>query len=157
MANIQSIRLEALKTDPQSFGTPYKSLHKKPDAYWKEAVIAMRGQSPSVVFCCFDNEAALGLISCFKDQKHDEVAHIAGLWVRPSHRGQGIATRLLQTALKWARDQRFQQAKLWNNTNNLRGQKIYEQLGFQMTSNTDKMRSDPNQIIREMRLSLSGA
>ena len=152
----KSIRLEALKTDPQAFGSTFKDESTKEETYWKACINdGIRGSQPSVIFCAFHDDRPFGVIFAFRDQRFDEVAHLAGLWVKPAFRGQKIATKLLQAALEWSKKQHFEQAKLWNNVRNTTAQTLYEKEGFQYTERTDTMKSHPNQTIREMRKDLS--
>jgi len=59
--------------------------------------------------------------------------HVSWVAVDPASWGRGIATRLMETLMEYARESGFRRAQLWTHQTNTRAQRIYERLGFAAT------------------------
>jgi ribosomal-protein-alanine N-acetyltransferase len=72
-------------------------------------------------------------------------AHIATLAVHPEHRGKGIATRLLSTALEQALEKGMQVATLEVRAQNTAAQEIYRRFGFEIVGHRPRYYRDNNE------------
>src|SRR5690606_22785714 len=75
------------------------------DAATIEAVTSIVSNAPdSVILGAFD-PGLVGAVALYRDprRKAAHKVHLWGLYVRPSHRGRGIGTRLLEAAIAHAR------------------------------------------------------
>jgi GNAT superfamily N-acetyltransferase len=78
-----------------------------------------------------DNER-VGCIFCVADPDHDATAKLRILLVHPKGRGRGLGRRLLEDALKFAREAGYRRARLWTNHPLEAARRIYVQRGFQL-------------------------
>jgi predicted GNAT family acetyltransferase len=70
------------------------------------------------------------LVGCVFALLTEEVAEIAGLYLRPDYRGNGIATVLTQEVLKVIKDLGRSHAVLTVETPNEKARRLYEKVGF---------------------------
>jgi RimJ/RimL family protein N-acetyltransferase len=92
---------------------------------------AIRRYPNAAVFVAEDEGRIVGRLSIARDQ-HPASRHVAdlGLMVAMSHRRQGIGTRLLETALDWARESEVRKLELHVFPHNDAAIKLYEKFGF---------------------------
>ena len=124
-AAYRALRLHALETDPHAFG----SLHEI-EATWPLDRFRDR-LATSHIYAEFHEGAPIA-IAAFRQQagrRESHKAHIWGVYVSPSHRGQGVATRLLRTLTAAARPL-VEQLTLTAVHDNPAALALYERLGF---------------------------
>ena len=92
---------------------------------------AIRRYPNAAVFVAEDEGLIVGRLSIARDQ-HPASRHVAdlGLMVAMTHRRQGIGTRLLETALDWARQSEVRKLELHVFPHNEAAIKLYEKFGF---------------------------
>jgi RimJ/RimL family protein N-acetyltransferase len=92
---------------------------------------AIRRYPNAAVFVAEDDGRIVGRLSIARDQ-HPASRHVAdlGLMVAMTHRRQGIGTRLLETALDWARESEVRKLELHVFPHNEAAIKLYEKFGF---------------------------
>jgi RimJ/RimL family protein N-acetyltransferase len=121
----RSIRLEALEQAPEAFQSSLADEATKPLDWFRE-----RLQS-SVVFGALAGPALIGTAG-FYQQSGAKARHKGVLWgmyVRPSARGSGVATRLAESVIDHARD-RVEILQLTVVASNARARRLYAHLGF---------------------------
>jgi RimJ/RimL family protein N-acetyltransferase len=62
--------------------------------------------------------------------QHDLHAYLGFMYVAPSHRGQGVNQLVVQTLIKWGKEQGMQDFYLEAYADNTSALKAYEKLGF---------------------------
>ena len=97
-AEYRDLRLEALKTDPEAFGSSFEEEADFTEEKWKERM--------KDVFFAFVEGTPIGMLGIvFNDRvKQRHTAHIFGVYVTPKHRRTGAGRALLKAALSEARD-----------------------------------------------------
>jgi RimJ/RimL family protein N-acetyltransferase len=92
---------------------------------------AIRRYPNAAVFVAEDEGRIVGRLSIARDQ-HPASRHVAdlGLMVAMTHRRRGIGTRLLETALDWARESDVRKLELHVFPHNDAAIKLYEKFGF---------------------------
>jgi len=81
----------------------------------------------------------------------DGEADLVSMWVRPSARRLGVGEALVEAAAAWARDHGYQALFLWVTESNMPARRLYEQLGFTLTGESQPLPSDP--ALPELRMS----
>ena len=102
-------------------------------AYFAEKQEDGKGQ----LFLALDNGKPVGMtIVSFLDNYRTAIfgvrfAYVNGVYVYPAYRRRGIARRLMQMALEWARERGCAQVRLRSSDE---GRPLYEQLGFRAST-----------------------
>lgn len=96
-------------------------------------------QAPDMLWLLVkDGERAVGLLiaGIHTDSpmfRHRRWVEVEAVYVAPSHRGMGIADRLLERAYEWAEAQGLARVQLYVTASNERAQSVYTQQGFTIT------------------------
>ena len=131
VADYRRLRLEALKNEPENYGSTFEEESVKVKLVSEEPI---EQQSPiHVVFGAFDGDELVGIMAYFREERR-KLAHrgkVTQVYVKPEYRGKGIAKRILKELI----DQAFAQdgleiLSLEVVASNLAAIKVYESLGF---------------------------
>ena len=124
-----ALRLEALEREPRSFGmTPeeHRSI--------RITEIAAQILKPGSFFVgAFDGDALVGIARFAREPREKELhkGHIYGVYVTSTHRGQGIAKKLIQTIVtELKQDPTCEQLLLSVGTFNVAARATYLAMGF---------------------------
>lgn len=130
----RELRLHALREAPTAFGSDFE---REVQFTLEEfaARMSVAGEPSSGVFGAFDGERLVG-ITGFSREIRVKRAHIASLWsvyVLPEFRGQGIAARLLDAAIDYARQlDCVRQIMLSVTADNEPARRLYRSRGFEV-------------------------
>jgi RimJ/RimL family protein N-acetyltransferase len=123
----QALRLEALKESPESFGATFEE-----DAERTEADFVLRLNNDFAVGC-FQGDSLIGSADFFvAEPNRSKLSHkgsIAGYYVRPRHRGTGVAAGLMEEIIANLPDG-ITQLNLSAVANNPQTIGFYEKAGF---------------------------
>lgn len=122
------IRLEALKENPEAFGSTYE----KEVNYSSEEWQARTKDKDILIFIAKDSIAPIGMVGIHrKVQSEGVTAHLWGMFVKKNHRGMGIGKRLLQQAIEVARENKeYSTITLDVNPSQTAAVQLYHLLGF---------------------------
>ena len=121
----RDIRLEALKQNPEAFGSTFERENNQPLSWFEAAV----GRTD--IFGAF-LEGTLAGIAGYVAQESSKHAHKAVLWgmyVRPAARNSGLGKRLVAAVLVHARG-RVEMVQLTVVSENEAARRLYSALGF---------------------------
>ncbi len=104
-AAFREIRLEALRSCPEAFGSSFEEEQRlTADDFARRVALEL----PDAVFGAFlDDDAGLVGVAGFRVEKNAKGRHKSTLWgmyVRPAARGRGVATELLREVIEHARN-----------------------------------------------------
>jgi GNAT superfamily N-acetyltransferase len=134
---LRGIRLEALEDDPDAFGSTYEREADRSLEEWQ------RWFTGGAVFVGEEGEQEpIGLAAGWRDFQGEPVVWVASMWVRPSHRGTGVADELMRAVIEWAESERVPALKLMVLGGNIRASKLYERHGFYPTGTTSVRERD---------------
>lgn len=68
--------------------------------------------------------------SLFLVREDEHTARLRLLYVEPTARGMGLATRLLEQSIAYAREKSYRRLVLFTTDSNIAARRIYEKLGF---------------------------
>jgi ribosomal protein S18 acetylase RimI-like enzyme len=128
----RSIRLRALRDEPEAFGTSYDEAKARPFSYYSER---LRGNSEGDSFTlgAYSNGELVGLVSWHRGQasKERHKGYITAMDVVPECRGQGTGRALLEGVSRRAEAlPGVEQILLTVVSGNLPARRLYESLGF---------------------------
>jgi RimJ/RimL family protein N-acetyltransferase len=124
-ARYRAIRLEGLKESPEAFGSTYEVEAAKPLAWFFERLTS------SQVFGAFRGSEILG-IAGFASRDSAKETHkglLFGMYVRPVARGTGVARRLVEWVVDFARSN-VELIQLSVVVGNEPARRLYARLGF---------------------------
>lgn len=128
-SKFMKMRLEALEQEPQAFGDSYSILSKKNDSFWEREL----NNKWRVWYGAFDNGNLVGIgsIKYVKSLKFNHIAHLSGIYVTKSHRGQGIGKLLFKTRIDEAfKNEKIKKLKLIVNTSQTNAISLYKSFNF---------------------------
>jgi len=136
---LKELRLQAL-ADPVAsvaFHDRYETVAAYPDSTWQQRAAAGEGHGNGATFVGETPEGRWGGMVVVL-LKADRYAHIVGVYVRPEHRGTGLATQLFEAAAEWAWARPgIRGLRLCVHKDNSRAEAFYRRQGFRTIGMTD--------------------
>lgn len=121
------IRLEALQTDPQAFGSNYQKESPLTEADWRNR---LRGNA---IFLICEAETPIGMtaVGIDRDDESGKTAILWGSWLAPSFRRQGLSELMYQIRIEWAKAQpTVERLVVAHRASNLAAQNAIRKHGF---------------------------
>ena len=85
-----------------------------------------------VSFVAVANDRFVGMVGGKLSETDARVAELVALWVEPAARGSGVARRLVDAVVDWARRQGAAHVELWVVNGNDAARAVYERSGFRL-------------------------
>lgn len=133
----KEIRLDALRNNPEAFGSAYEEEVNRTDNRWKNS---LRNKN-KVVFLALDKEIPVGLSKIAYESaiKMNHLAHIYSVYVKPEYRGRKISNRLIKSVLADAKNKKIiKKVKLNVVTKQLPAINLYKKFGFKILAKLSK-------------------
>lgn len=148
---LRSIRLSALESDPEVFGSTFAAEAQCSADHWANLARERAAGDPGTNFFAVDAaDRPVGLIGAFREGS-EGMAAITSMWVAPEARRRGVADRLVAAALDWADSVGASAVELWVTHGNNAAHQLYEKLGFVDTDDVKPLPSDPCRLEQRMR------
>lgn len=142
-ARLRALRLEALR-DPVAHLAFLEDLDEalaRPDAFWRDRTrSAASGGAVCQVVAVDAADELVGTLTALVSEPGepdyrghvgtDRRASVVGVYVRPSHRGEGVLARLLAAAEEWLVDAGVPRARLHVHEQNERARRAYLRCGY---------------------------
>jgi RimJ/RimL family protein N-acetyltransferase len=121
----RAIRLEALRLNPEAFGSTFEVENTHPRSWFAERIGSCE------VFGAFANNELVGVVGLLrnKGRKEQHKTYLWGMYVRAASRNAGIGRCLVETVLAYARSQ-VELIQLAVVSNNDQARRLYASLGF---------------------------
>ncbi|MEW2438537.1 GNAT family N-acetyltransferase [Streptomyces caniferus] len=156
---LKELRLAAL-ADPVArvaFNETLESASGRPDAFWRQRASSPEEGGAALTFV---GEAADGkwggmVVVLVEEDEEMPQTHMVGVYVRPEHRGTGLARELFEAAIGWSwglADPVVERVRLWVHEENARAEALYRSLGFVATGRILADPKDAAAMEREMAL-----
>lgn len=129
----RSIRLLALQTNPDLFGSQYQQEAAKSADDWK----ALLHNDLRAIFGLFDEDTLIGLTGVAIKQDNLQKAIFFSSFIAPSHRGQGLSKLFYKTRLAWAITQGCTSIIVAHRVGNLSSQAAIQRSGFTYAGSED--------------------
>jgi predicted kinase/GNAT superfamily N-acetyltransferase len=124
---LRALRIEALTTEPEAFGSTLERELNRTDADW------LRWLSPGVTFLLEADGKPRGMVAGVQETEDVSTVDLMAMWVHPEARGTGAAGLLIAVVRKWAGSVGATQVRLKVVEENLRARRCYERYGFHAT------------------------
>jgi ribosomal protein S18 acetylase RimI-like enzyme len=124
-AAFRDLRLEALQTYPDAFGSTYETEKSRPLSYFVERL------EKNVILGGFDHDELVGIVGFYQKSgpKDRHKGVIWGMYVKPRLQGNGLGSTLLDSVIQLGKMQ-VEQIQLTVVTTNQRAVRFYEASGF---------------------------
>lgn len=142
----RGVRLAALGDAPYAFASTVEREAAFDEWQWRSRV------ESATWFAAVDGARGVGLVGGFVEGSGD--LHLIGMWVAEPLRGAGVAARLVEALLAWARPRPFPGVLLWVADGNDRARRFYRRFGFRGTGVRQPLPSDPSVGEEQYRLAL---
>ena len=121
----RSIRLEALKNEPDAFGSTFEKESTEPVGFWPDRL------TRNAIFGGFFRDRLVGVAGFYvlASTKLSHKGVLWGMYVTPEARGSGLAAALVETLLEHACKE-VEQVQLTVVTSNPRARRFYQRMGF---------------------------
>lgn len=135
------IRLKALLTDPQVFGSNYEKESQMSESDWRSRLKA----PDNAIFLIYKNETAVG-ITCVSVDRHDpsgKTALLWGSWLAPDFRGKNLSALMYQTRIEWAKRQpTVEKIIVSHRAANVASKRANQKHGFVLTHESERIWTD---------------
>ncbi|TQM83690.1 ribosomal protein S18 acetylase RimI-like enzyme [Saccharothrix saharensis] len=121
----RDIRLTALGSEPEAFGSTLALEGGYDEARWRELLSAERG-----VKVVAEDPEPVGLVAGVPHDVHSDVLYLYSMWVKPGFRRRGVGEALVRDVLAWAREHGWARVQLRVFEGNETARRLYERLGF---------------------------
>lgn len=140
----RQVRLESLKESPEAFASTYEAALDRSEASWSSQADASASGRDRATFIVFADQP-IGMAALYRDDACPSEGELIQVWLSPDHRGQALATELMDTLFHWAASNDFESIRAEVTPMNDRALRFYEKYGF-------KRQSDPNTAITGNRI-----
>lgn len=94
----RAVRLEALATEPQAFGTTYAEALAKPESYWRSRLEESQADARCRLLFAMEGGWPVGLVGAYPGEDEHTV-NVISMYVRAPYRGVRVAGELLASLL----------------------------------------------------------
>jgi ribosomal protein S18 acetylase RimI-like enzyme len=119
----RTVRLAALETSPEAFGSRFADWRVADEARWRRRLAAM---AYTIVVSLDGADVGLASGTAIADGGVD----LRSLWVAPGARGAGVGEALVEAVATWARDHGADDLTLSVRVGNEAALALYQRLGF---------------------------
>lgn len=138
---LSQIRLKALKTDSQVFGSNYETESKFTQTDWRSRLHS----KDSAVFMIFDDEKPIGMtgVSLWREDSSNRTAIFWGSWLEPDYRRKGLSRLMYQARLDWVkRHPTVERIIVSHRASNVASKYANQKHGFVFTRTHEKVWAD---------------
>jgi GNAT superfamily N-acetyltransferase len=141
LALYKRLRLTALQTDPDAFGSNYAREVEFDDPTWLSRMSGFEGRI-GVIFVDDVDGHATGIVGIGFSGRPDDT-QLWGMWVAPGSRRTGAAQRLVEAAIQWSREQHARTITLWVVRSNDVAVALYKRNQFAATGDVETLPTNP--------------
>lgn len=142
---LRDLRLEALRDTPSAYGSTYAESKRRSWREWKEFA------SSANSFVAERESRFVAMARGGWNEERPGTAWLYGMYVTPAERGTGLAERLVERVVQWARSEGFDALYLQVGAAEARARAFYRKVGFVETGEHRAMARDSSIDILTMR------
>ena len=155
---LRDVRLEMLRDTPLAYLETLADAEPRTEAEWRFRSNRGSAGPTELALAAEDPERPdrwVGYLACFVDSPGQ--GHVVSVYVAPGQRGTGLAGRMLDGVVDWARGEAgLDRLHLYVHEHNPRARAFYRRYGFTETGGTMPYDLVPGQVEIEMALLLDG-
>jgi GNAT superfamily N-acetyltransferase len=155
-ALIRRVRLNALATDPASFGSTYEREAAHPDENWAEWAVGDATGDDMATLLAICGDEPIGIVAASRDNLDRDIFGVFAMWVAPERRGEGIGRRLLAEIEAWIVWSGGTMVHLSVTDAAAAARHLYESAGYEPDGRSTESRHTPGLIEIGLRKRLSG-
>lgn len=152
------MRLAALATDPDAFGSLYSQAAEIPAQDWRSRLEIDAARDLPMCARFAGSPAGMGWVRIggFEEKDSASDAHLYQMWAAPRFRGCGVGRALIGTAISWAaeRSDTLVLGVTWSDSP---ARRLYVSEGFSAFGPAEPLRPGSDRMLRNMRLELPQA
>lgn len=142
--HLKRVRLAALLDTPTAFGVSYSTAANYSDEQWKERASSTRTE----FWLAFKDHTPVGMIGAAVSGTHRY--NLIGMWIEPSARGSGVASRLVDAVKRRAIEKGHDRVFLDVSPDNTRAAHFYLKQGFSFINEWEPLESHPHILVQTM-------
>ncbi len=148
------VRLKALQTDPEVFGSNYESESQMTEAEWRRRF----QPDDSAIFLIYEDETPIGMtcVGVDRDDPTKKIALFWGSWLAPRFRRKGLSELMYQARINWANQHpTVERLVVSHRASNLASKYANQKHGFVLTHKNEKIWTDgatEDEIFYELRI-----
>lgn len=139
LARFKALRLDALRSDPDSFGETFESAARLSDREWSDKLSGIFS-SGDVIFVAEVDGEFVGMCGAGEDRTRRGQGFVWGVFVKKSYRGTGAGSRLMDAAEAWAEGRGFERINGWVAAPNDRAVNFYRGRGYDVGVDVEPLR-----------------
>ncbi len=148
---IRAVRLRSLEQAPRAFTSTFEREAAFDETTWRDRATTCRW------FVATDAGATVGVAGGVAGPSdHPEDRELVGMWVAPSHRGGGIARRLLDAVAAWAVGEGASTLRLGVREDNPGARAAYVRMGLESSGVTTASVAASDEPVEVLALDLTG-
>lgn len=153
-ALLREVRLRALDSDPDAFGSTYEREISRTEDEWEKRVESSAVGPDNFIVVGELDHGFVAMAGAFSRPETPSVRNLYGMWVAPEARGSGVGERLVGEIVGWSEEVGAGELRLWVVESNLAAVRLYEKAGFTPTGETQALPSNPELVEMRMRITL---
>lgn len=142
--HLKRVRLAALLDTPTAFGVSHSTAANYSDEQWKERASSTRTE----FWLAFKDHTPVGMIGAAVSDTHRY--NLIGMWIEPSARGSGVASRLVEAVKRRAIEKGHDRVFLDVSPDNTRAAHFYLKQGFSFIDEWEPLESHPHILVQTM-------
>lgn len=151
---LKTIRLRAVRQDPDAFESTLASQEAQPDEAWQAWAGASASGNDQVLFFAEKKSVVVGLAGAFRSEDNPRTMILISMWVEPAARRSGVGRALVRSVVRWAAAADADEVSLWVVEGNEAALAAYRRCGFEMTGETKPLAGRPDRIEHRMSLAI---
>jgi RimJ/RimL family protein N-acetyltransferase len=130
----RSIRLEALKTNPELFGSNYYDEETYSESDWR----SLLENGSRAIFALYHEESLIGLSGVKLKNDDNTTAVLFASFIKTPYRGKGLSRLFYQARIGWAREKQCKSIIVSHRVGNTLSKAANKRFGFKF-SNTEEV------------------
>lgn len=134
----KSIRLEALQTNPEMFGSNYAKESQYTPQDWQDVL----NSNARAMFALYDQDEIIGVTGVVLKKEDSSKAAMIASFIKPEYRGNGLSKLFYQARIDWARDMGCEFITVGHREGNELSKAANQSFGFEYTSYEEQIWPD---------------